>query len=177
VGFWEGLHDGEAGRWPDGPGGQALASLHAGGIVEPDWAVVHPGGFEWWGSSQAQRVGVTCEQTLDGLRVSRLLLEADLCGALPDTAEARQQVDLMNQHASLSAVARNGRESSRRPSWCTRRTCGGRGGCRRCRAAGGSERHTRAREVAHVGASAPGCGAAYGPRRLGLLRPGAGASA
>jgi hypothetical protein len=104
LSFWDRVHEGHAGRWPEGPGGQALASLYAGGIVEPAWAVVHPAGFEWWASSQAQRVGVTDEQTLEGLRVSRLLLEADLCTSLPDTAEARLQVDLLNQHATLSAV-------------------------------------------------------------------------
>jgi hypothetical protein len=104
VDFWDRFDESAGARWPDGPGGQALASLYASGIVEPDWAVVHPAGFAWWGSAFAQRVAVTDEQTLEGLRVSRILVEADVCGPLPDTDEARQRVDLVNQHASLSAL-------------------------------------------------------------------------
>jgi hypothetical protein len=93
VGFWNRFGSNPAGRWPEGPGGEALASLYAGGIVEPSWAVVHPAGFEWWGSPRAQRVAVTPEQPLEGLRISRILLEADVCASLPDTAEARHGLD------------------------------------------------------------------------------------
>lgn len=109
MGFWDGIDPaGGGGRWPEGPGGRALASLYASGIVEPDWAVTHPAGFEWWGSAHAQRVAVTREQTLDGMRVSRILLEASVCTAFPRTAEARQRLDLVNQHASLSGLVSDG---------------------------------------------------------------------
>lgn len=108
MSFWDRFDAGEAGRWPEGPGGSSVAALYASGIVEPDWTVRHASGFEWWGGGHAQRVAVTPAQTLDGLRVSRLLLEADLCSALPPTPEAQQCVDRLNQHASLSAVASDG---------------------------------------------------------------------
>ncbi len=110
MGFWNRFGPREGGRWPEGPGGQALASLYAGGIVEPAWAVVHMAGFEWWGSPRAQRVAVTVEQLLEGLRVSRLLLETDVCAALPDTPEALHGLDRSNQHASLSALVRDEEE-------------------------------------------------------------------
>jgi len=108
LSFWEGLDAGRSGSWSEGPGGQALSALyHQGGMLEPAWAVLHPAGFEWWAGAHAQRVAVTQEQCLEGLRVSRLLLEADVCAELPATPEARERVNLLNQHASLSALAAN----------------------------------------------------------------------
>ena len=107
MGFWNRFGSHPGGRWPEGPGGEAVASLYAGGMVEPSWAVVHPAGFEWWGSPRAQRVAVTSEQPLEGLRISRILLEADVCASLPDTTEARHGLDRLNQHASLSALTRD----------------------------------------------------------------------
>ncbi len=104
MGFWENLDAGRSGRWPAGPGGQALAELYEGGIAEPHFSVVHPAGFEWWAGAHAQRVAVTSEQTLEGLRVSRLLLEADVCGPAPDTEDARELLGVLNRHASLSAL-------------------------------------------------------------------------
>lgn len=92
------------GSWPGGPGGQALAALYRTGIVEPVWSVAQPDGFTWWPGALAQRVRVTPEQTLEGLRVSRILVESDVAGPLPDEALARRRVDFLNQHASLSAL-------------------------------------------------------------------------
>jgi hypothetical protein len=109
LSYWDRFDAGSAGRWPEGPGGRLLGSLYASGILEPAFTVVHPGGLEWWGSGLSQRVAITAEHAFEGLRVTRLLLEADVCGPLPDTAQARASLDRLNQHASLSALGANER--------------------------------------------------------------------
>ncbi len=106
--FWDQLGAGDSGEPPGGPGGRAVASLAAEGIVEPDFVVRRAAGFEWWPGPRALRVGVTPERTLEGLRVSRILVESDVCGAAPDTPALRERVDLLNRHASLSALVTTG---------------------------------------------------------------------
>lgn len=106
LGFWERFEDRAAGRWPDGPGGRVLASLYHGGLVDPAHALVHPSGFEWWASGHVQRVALAGEQTLEGLRISRLLIETEVslspAGAV--AAELPPRLDALNRHASLSAL-------------------------------------------------------------------------
>lgn len=104
MGFWDELDTGAGGEWPTGPGGRALAALYAGGMVEPTYAVRRPAGFEWWPGERAVRVAVTPEQTVEGLTVSRILIESDVCRSVPDTPALRERVDLLNRHASLSAL-------------------------------------------------------------------------
>ena len=107
MGFWEGLGEGAGGRWPKGPGGQALTAFFSGGVVEPAFARVRPTGFEWWAGPHAQRVGVTPEQTLEGLVLSRVLVEIDVAQGLPDTDEAARRLHALNQRAGFSALVRD----------------------------------------------------------------------
>lgn len=107
MGFWDRFEGGRAGRWPEGPGGEALSALRAGGLVEPAWSLPHPGGLSWWPSAFETRIGVTADRTLEGLRVSRVLVETDVADGLPESADALRRLDLLNQRASLSALTRD----------------------------------------------------------------------
>lgn len=104
MGLSNELSAGAATDWPAGPGGRALAALWTGGIIDQGHAAHDEGGFVWWPGAQAQRIGVTPELPLEGLHVSRIVIETDVCHAPPDTSAARTRVHLLNRHASLSAL-------------------------------------------------------------------------
>lgn len=109
MSFWDDLGDVGGGRWPQGPGGDALSSLYAGGLVEPGFTVVHGTGFEWWPGPHAQRVGVTPTRSLEGVGLARILIETDVAAGLPESLEAGRRLDALNQRASFSALTQDGR--------------------------------------------------------------------
>lgn len=104
--FWSRFADMPGGRLPECPAADAVAQLHASGVLEPAFVRWRPGGLEWWAGAHAQRVAVTLPATLEGLHVARILLEADVCSHLPEGPEAERRLDVLNQRASLSALMR-----------------------------------------------------------------------
>ncbi len=104
MGFFDELGSGIAGRWPEGPGGEALGALLMAGLVAPEWSVRHGAGLEWWVGPHAQRIGTTSCERIEGTKVSRILIETDVAHGLLEAPAARQRRDALNQRASFSAL-------------------------------------------------------------------------